>query len=131
MGNSQPIGRRNYWKFFWREKYCWKSCWSSKETIMVFFLRLFTIIFSELSTWNVSWLHNIFTDTVYKQKLTNTITQSQMSPATLQLIDGPTTWFHLQNKLTGFYRCPNNTKILKLPRNIGSKWVKIKEKRAQ
>ena len=131
MRNSQPIGRRNYWKLFWREKYCWKSCWSSKEIIMVFFLRLFTIIFSELSTWNVSWLHNIFTDTVYKQKLTNTITQSQMSPATLQLIDGPTTWFHLQNKLTDFYRCPNNTKILKLPRNIGSKWVKIKEKRAQ
>ena len=55
--------------------------------------------------------------------------QSPMSPAILQLIGKPATWFDLQNKLIGFYMCPKNTKIPKLLRNIGSKWIKIKEKK--
>ena len=70
--------------------------------------------------------------------LTNTLTQfepifhqSLMSPAILQSIEKPATWFDLQNKLTSFYICPENTEIPKRRRNISSKWVKLEKKTGQ
>ena len=51
-----------------------------------------------------------------------------MSPAILQSIEKPATWFDLQNKLTSFYMCPENTEIPKRRRNISSKWVKLEKK---
>ena len=52
-------------------------------------------------------------------------------PAILQPIEKPATWFDLQNKLTSFYICPENTEIPKRRRNISSKWVKLEKKTGQ
>lgn len=54
-----------------------------------------------------------------------------MFPAILLLKEKPTIWFDQQNKLTDFYMCPKNTETPTLPRDIDSKWVKLKEKRRE
>ena len=54
--------------------------------------------------------------------------QSPMSPAILQLIEKPVTWFDLQNKLIGFYMCPIQ-KSLNFYGILAQNGLKLKKKR--
>ena len=140
------MGRWNSRNFFWPENCHWKSCsCCCEEIIVVFILRInyrgickniCNYILRIANTEHFMTLQHLYS--VCLAYLTNTLTQfevifhqSLMSPAILQLIEKPATWFDLQNKPTSFYMCPENTEIPKHPQRIGSKWVKLEKKIGQ
>ena len=120
--------------FFYVKNVCWKPCSCCKETIVVFILRIIIVVLILRTDYRCIYSNKIYNHILriaysehfvtlkhlywysIKIKLTNTLTQlepmfqqNQMSPAILQLIEKPFTWFDMLNTPTGFYMCPKRT----------------------
>ena len=57
-----------------------------------------------------------------------TFHQNPTSPAILQLIEKPATWFDMQNKFTGFYMHPKTQKSLNLRWTLAQNGLNLKKK---
>ena len=100
------------------KKYCWKPYSRCKEIIVVFILRI------NYRVWYIIYI-----------KLTNTLTkfdptfhQNPMSSAIEQLIEKPTTWFDMQNKLIGFYMRHKTQKFLNFRWTLAQNGSNLKKK---